>query len=104
MRYIDREIQGFLVNNGRLPNTLSEMGVADISDTWGNPFEYLSHTDVKGKGAFRKNRNLVPINTDYDLYSKGPDGDSKAPFTAKASRDDIVRANNGAFFGRVSDY
>jgi general secretion pathway protein G len=34
----------------------------------------------------------------------GPDGKSQKPFTAKASRDDIVRANDGGFFGSVSDY
>jgi general secretion pathway protein G len=47
---------------------------------------------------------LVPVNSDYDLYSMGPDGDSKPPFTAKASRDDIVRASNGSWIGPVSEF
>ncbi len=47
---------------------------------------------------------MVPVNTDYDLYSMGKDGKSTSPFTAKASQDDIVRANNGGFLGLVSDY
>jgi general secretion pathway protein G len=34
----------------------------------------------------------------------GKDGDSKAPLTAKASRDDIIRANNSAFIGLATDY
>ncbi len=34
----------------------------------------------------------------------GPDGKSVAPLTAKASRDDIVRANDGKFIGEASDY
>jgi len=46
----------------------------------------------------------VPINTDFDLYSMGPDGRSAPPLTAKHSRDDIVRANDGAFIGLASDY
>ncbi len=47
---------------------------------------------------------MVPINSDYDLYSKGPDGASQGPLTAKASRDDIIRANNGRFIGPVALY
>jgi len=47
---------------------------------------------------------MVPVNTDFDLYSMGKDGKSRAPFTAKASHDDIVRANDGKFIGLVSEY
>lgn len=37
-------------------------------------------------------------------YSMGPDGRSVAPLTAKASRDDIVRANTGRCIGLAADY
>jgi general secretion pathway protein G len=47
----------------------------------------------------RKDKQLQPINTDYDLYSVGKDGDSVAPLTAKKSLDDIVRAGEGAYVG-----
>lgn len=57
-----------------------------------------------GNGKVRKDHNLVPLNTDYDLYSMGEDGASVSPLTAKASRDDIVRANNGRYVGLASDY
>lgn len=52
----------------------------------------------------RKDRFLVPINSDYDLYSMGADGRSVAPLTASMSRDDIIRANDGAFVGLAEDY
>ena len=52
----------------------------------------------------RTDKSLVPVNSDFDLYSMGKDGISKAPFTAKESRDDIVRARNGNFYGPVSGY
>jgi general secretion pathway protein G len=55
-------------------------------------------------GQARKDRFLVPINTDYDLYSMGPDGRSVAPLTANASRDDIIRASDGTFIGRACDF
>jgi len=34
----------------------------------------------------------------------GKDGASVPPLTAKASRDDIIRANDGRFIGLASDY
>jgi general secretion pathway protein G len=34
----------------------------------------------------------------------GPDGRTAPPLTARYSRDDIVRANNGAFVGVAADY
>ena len=52
----------------------------------------------------RKDHNLVPLNTDFDLYSMGPDGESASPLTAKASRDDIIRANNGSYIGTATNY
>ena len=36
-------------------------------------------------------------------YSQGEDGDSKGPLNAKASRNDIVRANNGSHIGLGED-
>jgi len=80
-----------------------------IEDAWGNPYRYLkiAGQDLKGKGKgdkARKDHFMVPVNTDYDLYSMGPDGVSKPPFTAQASRDDIVRANDGRYVGPASEY
>ena len=55
-------------------------------------------------GHPRKDRFLVPINTDFDLYSMGRDGQSVAPLTAAKSRDDVVRAANGAYIGLASNF
>ena len=52
----------------------------------------------------RKDKNLVPVNSQYDLYSPGPDGESVPPFTAQKSRDDIVLANDGGYIGLAADY
>jgi general secretion pathway protein G len=90
--------------NRVLPQTLGDLDAALPVDPWGNPYRYLSHDNVKGKAGFRKDKHIVPINTDYDLYSMGKDGASQPPLTAKASRDDIVRANDGRFIGLASDY
>lgn len=89
---------------GELPDDLTAIGKGSLLDPWGNPYQYLNLSSLTGNGKARKNKSLTPINSDYDLYSLGADGDSKGPLTAKASQDDIVRANNGRFIGLVSEY
>jgi len=104
MRTIEKEIMLYYADTGTLPETLADINRENFPDPWGNPYQYLNLETLKGKGKARKNRNLVPINSDYDLYSMGKDGASVGPLTAKASRDDIVRANDGRFIGLASDY
>jgi general secretion pathway protein G len=85
------------------PNSLTDVGMNLLLDPWGAPYVYLNLDGVP-IGQMRKDQALVPINSDYDLYSKGPDGASVKPLTAAASRDDIVRGNNGSFIGVAADY
>ncbi len=98
------DIDQFLIDNGRLPVDLVEVFGQVPIDPWGNPYQYLNFDNVKGKGKKRKDKNLVPINTDYDFYSMGPDGKSTSPLTASISRDDIIRARDGAYIGVAEDY
>jgi general secretion pathway protein G len=89
--------------NQTYPNSLNQVGYGGLLDPWGNPYQYLNIQTAKGKGQMRKNKFLVPINSDFDLYSMGKDGQSASAITAKISRDDIIRASNGAFCGLASD-
>jgi len=92
-------------NNGALPPDLAAVSMDTKLDPWGNPYRYLNTTGLNGNGqGIRKIKNLVPVNTDYDLYSIGPDGRTTGALTAAASQDDIIRANNGAYIGLASDY
>jgi general secretion pathway protein G len=94
-----------LKNNDQMPANLNELNMAIPTDPWGQPYEYLNiRTAGPGKGGLRKDGKLNPLNTDFDLYSIGADGKSAGPLSAKASRDDIVRANNGAFIGLGEEY
>ncbi len=123
MRFIEKEIVNYVVENSKLPEDLSEIGMDTVLDPWGGPYNYLrieendevpddegkkdnkGKKDDKGKkGKPRKDHALHPINSDFDLYSVGKDGKSTAPLTAKISQDDIIRANNGGFVGLVSNY
>ena len=59
---------------------------------------------MKGNGKARKDRFLVPLNSDYDLYSKGKDGKSSSPITASDSQDDVIRASDGSYVGLASQF
>lgn len=101
---IGAKIIHFQVNNERMPVSLAELdGIAD-EDPWGNAYRYLSFENGVNRAAARKNRNLVPINMLFDLYSMGKDGASLSPLTASQSQDDIVCANDGSFIGLAEDY
>jgi general secretion pathway protein G len=97
------EISTFESMNERLPNNLAEIGRAALLDPWGRPYEYLNFS-LGALGLQRKDLALVPINTDFDLYSKGKDGATQPALTASTSRDDVVRANDGQFIGLASGY
>lgn len=99
-------IEDFYLTNSAYPDSLTEVSMGGMKDPWGNPYQYLriNGGHPSSAGHSRKDHALVPINTDYDLYSKGEDGRSTAPLTANHSKDDIVRANNGKYIGLAEDY
>lgn len=106
------DISLFWLDNGRHPATLAEVGWDTKLDPYGEPYEYTNIADAakgkgKGKGGGaggRKDRFLVPVNSDFDLYSKGKDKATVLPFTAPDSFDDIVRANNGGYIGLAENF
>ena len=99
---IELIIERYNTQHHSLPLTLS--GLDAPLDPWGAPYQYLNFGTISGNGNKRKDRSLVPVNSDYDLYSKGPDGSTNQSFRPPQSQDDIVRANNGAYIGTVENY
>lgn len=87
-----------------LPDALTFFGPERL-DPWGNPYQYNKFDPTKQvpQGA-RRDRFLVPINSTYDLYSMGKDGQSAPSLNAGKSQDDVVRANDGGFIGLASKY
>lgn len=100
---IQFQIDDYELSSGSLPNSLSDLGLNGMEDPWGNPYVYANH-DVVPPGHRRKDHSLVPINSDYDLYSKGEDGRTTWPLTASHSRDDIIRGRDGGYIGKAEDY
>jgi len=91
------------INNAPPPD-LATIGLDSALDPWGRPYVYLSFTGLSGKGQMRKDKNLVPLNTQYDLYSLGADGQSRPPLTVPVSKDDVILANDGNYIGLASNY
>jgi len=101
---IAADVAKFALDNRGNPASLADVGRDRIRDPWGNPYQYINHEDPTQRGLVRKDKRIVPLNTDFDVFSMGKDADWRPPLTAKVSRDDIVRANDGAFIGLASDY
>ncbi len=104
---IGNRLDRIYLDTGDFPESLEGIEKINLDDPWGRPYQYLkirgkAKNEIKAK--WRKDRFLVPLNSDYDLYSMGKDGRSACPITADASYDDVLRANNGAFFGLASKY
>ena len=93
----------YSIDNRAYPGSLADIGLASKLDPWGHPYVYYN-IDANGKGGARKDHALNPLNTDFDVYSMGPDGVSKPQITQKDSLDDVIRASNGSFVGLASDF
>jgi general secretion pathway protein G len=106
IRHIELSLTEFWYEWKCFPANLAAVAQQGVLDPWGNPYQYHQIQCNPGNpvAGARKDKNLVPINSTYDLYSMGPDGISQAPLTAQASLDDIVRANDGRYVGLAANY
>lgn len=106
LRIMQAGIRIFRDEFGAPPNQMTQALESVPKDPWGNDYVYLNLVNgAPGiSGMRRKDKNLVPINSEYDLYSKGADGQSQAPLTSPVSHDDVIRANDGAYMGLAEDY
>jgi general secretion pathway protein G len=102
IRTIDLAIRTYRAQNNALPPSLAAVPNGNPPDPWGRPYVYLDISDVSGKP--RRDRHLRPINSDFDLYSIGEDGETHDDLDHNRSWDDIVRANDGGYVGLASDY
>lgn len=121
MQGIARVLDLLRVDGALLPPTLADLDSPSV-DPWGRPYEYLKiegtlapglsgvgstlpHVGAGGGEARpRMDQFLVPINTDYDLYSRGADGETVKQLDRMVSRDDVIRAMNGGYFGLARDF
>lgn len=107
IRAIQGDIMAYVTQADSAPPSLATIGRSGMLDPWGHPYVYFpfpgrSHGNPPPAGA-RRDRFLVPINSTYDLYSKGKDNATVAPLSGPGA-DDIVRGNDGGFIGLGSRF
>jgi general secretion pathway protein G len=102
------DIRLFYLDNRRVPDSLAEVGYGNLRDPWGEPYEYVPVVQPKNPKqkpqGYRKDHFMTPLNSDYDMWSNGKDGTHAPPLTAPQSRDDIVRALDGAWVGLAETF
>jgi general secretion pathway protein G len=103
LKDISAQLDPIAFEGGTLPNSLADIGMGGRRDPWDRPYRYMK---IQGGAAWkvRKDQFLVPLNSDYDLYSMGKDGFSLPQISAKQSLDDVIRGNDGAFLGLAAKY
>jgi len=105
IKAIQTDIDGFFAGRDSLPSSLAGVGRDALVDPWGRPYQYFKFPPSSGPPAgARRDRFLVPINSTYDLFSLGKDGASSPSLQGGASRDDIVRGNDGGFIGPATNF
>ena len=98
IRNIATLLDSYFIENNEYPNNLTQIGVTALRDPWGNPYQYVNISTTP-PGQWRRDRNNNPINTYYDLWSNGADGQTQSQIRGAKGRDDIIRAQDGAFIG-----
>jgi len=99
---IESTIEKYRAIHHRLPDSLTQLGTRVPTDPWGRAYEYV--TSYRGGFAEQRTFDGLPINSEYDLYSRGSDGRTDPNLRTDTARDDIVRARDGAFVGPAIDF
>jgi len=98
MKELEREIIAHVLEKGTYPavaSWLTDINREGLVDPWGQQYVYA----VAGTRFLGVNKN-----TDFDLYSKGLDGDSDPDLANSKSSDDIIRFSDGAYIGLKSKF
>lgn len=101
IRTLEKDITSVVSDGNPLPNSLADIGRDTLRDPWGNLYQYLK---IANGGTPRQDDFTFDLNTDYDIYSLGPDGLSDTNIKAANSLDDIIRTSDGGWVGTGEDF
>jgi general secretion pathway protein G len=102
IRRIETALKDYRAQHHELPDSLAQLPQAVSLDPWGRPYEYVNFA-TRGLSEQRYFHNL-PLNSDYDLYSRGADGRTDIALNAASAADDVVRGRDGEFVGLASEF
>lgn len=101
IRTIEKDVIAFYSDSATYPPDLAAVGRGGAKDPWGNPYQYLV---INAPGDGRQDTVIGDLNSDFDLYSMGPNGVAPQSVNDPLSADDILRANDGASVIRAGDF
>jgi general secretion pathway protein G len=104
LREIESGVNMYYYKYGTYPLSLSDCMQQVPLDPWGNPYVYLSSQDPNWSSQYRTDLDFQPLNSDFDLYSMGVDGQTQRSIAAITSKDDILRAGNGSFVDMAAKF
>jgi general secretion pathway protein G len=107
IRTLSTEISGYYLDRGYNPATLADINRPNYKDPWKRDYVYYNFTATPvlplplapAAQAPLKDFINIPINTDFDLYSLGQDGNTAEVAGVAVTDDDIARFNNGSHVG-----
>lgn len=104
VRNIEGDVEAFFAKNNYFPEP-NELYTTMPTDPWGQPMIYLPLDGYPAYLSFaRVDQSMTPLNSDYDVYSRGHDELTNKVISSDSAADDLVRANNGSFVGRAKEY
>ena len=104
VRGLEKAINAYAIDHGSAwPPNLDALLIPIPADPWGNGYVYHLINGVTPDPAARIDAASAQLNDDFDLYSKGVNGecDPANPEDPKCD-DDIVRSGNGGSVGLAS--
>jgi prepilin-type N-terminal cleavage/methylation domain-containing protein len=90
-------------NGGTNPDDLGKINRAAYKDPWKNEYIYNNFKDLATTPPLYDSISPLPLNQDFDIYSRGVDGASAQVGNGSTTIDDIIRSNDGAFIGLRAD-
>jgi general secretion pathway protein G len=104
IRTLNTEINAYYIDNGKNPDNWIALGSKVLNDPWLRPYVYYNFASTAPLSPAAqvplKDILNISLNTDFDLYSLGPDGVTAAVSGVSATDDDIARFNDGVYVGR----
>lgn len=107
IQVIQFQIIKYELKYGTIPAKTADLNLPEdvATDPWENPYVYLNFASPDPPGSDpREDQFLKPINTAYDVYSKGPNGDTFKDLNNWRGADDIIRAADGGYIGVASEF
>ena len=96
IRTLEKDITAYLIEKGTLPPSLNAIGRGDLHDPWNRPYQFVNFSLG---GTPYQDEMTMDLNTDFDVYSAGQDGNSTQSLADASCQDDVIRAGDGGYVG-----